>query len=219
MDQMSTNPDLLLERLLDAMGKGDAAEAERTNLKSWLRSIKTGYEVQTDRITSINNGQKVIDPQRELLQKLLAILIEASELRKQLGKRKKDIQKAGALCVAKAKPPLPMDEFKRRIALSDPKLVDEVAAIEAENIQYLLDAELTEYHKPPLRRLLIEPFLSILHRHGVVPSSRELPLNHMMAALFDFVGLEQNRRPTEAGIRTIAADMRRQLKNTPRSWR
>jgi hypothetical protein len=219
MDEIVDQSDLLLERLLATMGKADAAEAERTNLNSWLRSIKTGYEVQTDRITSINNGQKVIDPKRELLQKLLAILFEASELRKQLGERKKDIQKAGALCVAKAKPRLPMDEFKRRVALSDPKLVDEVAAIEAENIQHLLDTELTEYRKPPLRRLLIEPFLSILHRHDVVPSSRNLPLNHMMNALFDFVGLEQTRRPTEAGIRTIAADMRRRLKNTPRSWR
>ena len=74
-----------------------------------------------------------------------------------------------------------------------------------------------KYEKVPLRRLMIQPFFRVLRLHDVV-WSRELPLTGMMGALFDFVGLE-GRRPTEAGIRTIAADMRRELKNTPKSWR
>jgi hypothetical protein len=111
-----------------------------------------------------------------------------------------------------------VEVFKRRIALSDPKLVGEVAAIEIENIQHLLDSDAAEFKKRPLRRLLLEPFFRVLHIHDVI-WSRKLPLTEMMDALFDFVGLERSRRPTETGIRTIAADMRRQLKNTPRTWR
>ena len=217
MNQIVNQSDVLLERLLTAIGKDDAAEAERTNLKSWLRSIKTGYRIQAGRVMSISHGREVFDSRREALRKLRDLLVEASELRQQLGERKKDIQKAGAVCVAKETPPRPMELFKRRVALSDPKLVDEVAAIEVENIQHLLATDAAESKKSPLRRLLIEPFFRVLHLHDVV-WSRELPLTGMMGALFDFVGLE-GRRPTEAGIRTIAADMRRELKNTPKSWR
>ena len=88
-------------------------------------------------------------------------------------------------------------QFKRRVALSDPKLVDEVAAIEAEKSS-ICSLLMAEHDKSALRRLLIEPFFRILHLHDVV-WSRELPLNHMRAALFDWVGLEKTAaRPRPA---------------------
>ena len=63
MNQIVNQSDVLLERLLTAIGKDDAAEAERTNLKSWLRSIKTGYRIQAGRVTSISHGREVFDLQ------------------------------------------------------------------------------------------------------------------------------------------------------------
>jgi len=51
---------------------------------------------------------------------------------------------------------------------------------------------------------LIEPFLIVLNRRGVVASPRDLPLSHMTDALFDWVGIEQVHRPTKTGIRAIA---------------
>jgi hypothetical protein len=200
--------DELLDKLLSALGKGNAAETERANLKSWLRSIKTGYEVRTDRITSIENGREVFDPKRELLQKLHANITEGIELRRQLGARIKDIRDAGAQCVAKAKPPLPVDEFKKRIALSNPALVDQVAAIEAENIRHLLSVRIsTDYKKPPFREYVIKPFLEFLDQQGIKPS-RKYPLSRMTAALFDYLEIPPTRRPDDAGIRTIVRDMK-----------
>ena len=58
-----------------------------------------------------------------------------------------------------------------------------------------------------LRRLLIEPFLFYLHRAGVVPHPHKLPLSRMMEAMFDWVGIDRKRRPTNTGVRTIARDV------------
>ena len=165
--------DQLLDKLLSALGKADTAETERANLKSWLKYIKTGYEVQTDRITSIDNGREVFDPKRELLKKLYTNITEGIELRRQLGARIKDIGEVGAQCVAKAKPRLPVDEFKNRIALSNPDLVNRVAAIEAKNIQHLLSVRIsTDYKKPPFREYVIKPFLEFLDHQGIKPSRK-----------------------------------------------
>ena len=75
--------------------------------------------------------------------------------------------------------------------------------IEALNMKYLLNQGAAEYRKRPLRMHLIEPFLIILNRRGVVASPRDLPLSHMTDALFDWVGIKQDR-PTNTGIRAIA---------------
>ena len=72
MDQIVDQADVLLERLLLAMGKGDASAAERAKLARDLRSLKTLYEQQVRRITSVESGRETIDHKRELLQKLLA---------------------------------------------------------------------------------------------------------------------------------------------------
>jgi hypothetical protein len=47
-----------------------------------------------------------------------------------------------------------------------------------------------------------------LEKRGVVPS-RKLPRTRMMRALFDWLDIEQKLRPTEAGMRTIARDLKR----------
>ena len=93
--------------------------------------------------------------------------------------------------------------------------------LEAVSIQYLLDTEAAEAKKSPLRRLLIEPFLCILHRHDVVPSSRKLPLNRMTEALF---GLGRTLiEPAALNLKLRRQNnrliTRRQLVNVPRSWR
>ena len=61
-----------------------------------------------------------------------------------------------------------------------------------------------------MRKLAVEPFLLLLEEYGVVPHPKQLPLNRMMHAFLDWVGIEQRRRPTDAGIRTIARDLQKQ---------
>ena len=99
---------------------------------------------------------------------------------------------------------MPLEEFKRIVPLSDPDTLEEMEEVEDLNIKYLLNQGATEYRKRPLRMHLIEPFLIVLNRRGVVASPRDLPLSHMTDALFDWVGIEQVHRPTKTGIRAIA---------------
>ena len=78
---------------------------------------------------------------------------------------------------------------------------------EDQDIAYFLGSK-GDYRKRGLRSLVVEPFLRLLERRGVTPS-RTLPLAGMVRALFDWLEIEKRLRPTEAGIRTIASEMKR----------
>ena len=70
MDQIVDQADVLLERLLFAMGKGDASAAERAAVAQNLRIMKGIYEQRIGRIRTVESGHEKIDTKRELLQKL-----------------------------------------------------------------------------------------------------------------------------------------------------
>ena len=61
MDQIVDQPDVLLERLLFVMGKGDASAAERAKVARDLRIMKGMYEQQIRRITTVESGREKID--------------------------------------------------------------------------------------------------------------------------------------------------------------
>ena len=116
MDQIVDQADVLLERLLFAMGKGDASAAERAKLARNLRLMKALYEQQIRRITTVESGRETIDHKRELLQKLLAKKAEVRDLRNQLGDRKYDIDMAGITSHDEAK--LPLEEIMEQLKLA-----------------------------------------------------------------------------------------------------
>ena len=214
MDQIVDQSEVLLERLLFVMGKGDASAAERAEIARNLRIMKGIYEQQIRRITTVESWRQTIDHSRELLQKLLANIAEKRDLRNQLGDRGEDIHIAGTVRMNKAN--LPTEEIMEQLRLANSRTLEKLEEIEALNIKYLLDSDAANYKKPMLRRLLIEPFLSYLHRAGVVPHSRKLPLSRMMEAMFDWVGIDQKRRPTNTGVRTIARDVTRLFNRSER---
>ena len=104
------------------------------------------------------------------------------------------------------------DKSSLLAAIQDANIPDpaEIEAIEDRDIAFLIDAmgNLGDYRKRYLRKLAVEPFLRLLEEHEVIPS-RDLPLNRMTHALFDRLGIEPKLRLTDAGIRTIARDLRR----------
>jgi hypothetical protein len=168
------------------------------------------YEQRIRRIRIVESGREKIDPKRETLQKLLAKKDEVRDLRNQLGDRKYDVDLAGIPRMLEAK--LPLDEFEEQLKLTVSRTLEKLEEIEVLNIKYLLDSDAANYKKPMLRRLLIEPFLSYLHRAGVVTHPQKLPLSRIMEALFDWVDIDRKRRPTNTGVRTIARDVTRQFK-------
>lgn len=205
MDQIVDQSEVLLDRLLLVMGKGDASAAERSKLARNLRILKGLYEQQIRRITTVESGREKIDPKRELLQKLLTKKAEVRALRNQLGDRRYDIDLAGIPRMLEVK--LPLEEFKEQLTLAASRTLEKLEEIEALNIRYLLDSDATNYKKRMLRRLLIEPFLFYLHRAGVVPHPHQLPLSRIMEAMFDWVGIDRKHRPTNTGVRAIARDI------------
>jgi hypothetical protein len=61
------------------------------------------------------------------------------------------------------------------------------------------------------RRLAIEPLLFMMHREKV-SFSRERPLTGAVEAFLDFIGIDPKRRRDKSGVRTIARDIKRQLR-------
>ena len=61
MDQIVDQPDVLLERLLFVMGKGDASAAERAKVARNLRIMKGLYEQRIRRIRTVESGRETID--------------------------------------------------------------------------------------------------------------------------------------------------------------
>jgi len=104
------------------------------------------------------------------------------------------------------------DEGQLRAALQDrqdsTERIDpaQFEASEDQDIAAFIDSA-GDYRKRQVRKQVVEPFLRFLEKHGVVPS-RKLPRTRMMRALFDWLEIEQKLRPTEAGVRTIALELK-----------
>lgn len=187
--------DELLDKLLAAISKGDSDSFERHFLVEDLQKIEGAY--------SERRGQPTSGSHHKLLRKFRANTAKRRELRRQLRPIHDDIVLAGYL---RANPGA--DEGELRAALQDStENIDpaETDAIEDQDIAFLIDSG-GDFRKREVRKQVVEPFLRFLEKRGVVPS-RKLPRTGMMRALFDWLGIEQKLRPTDAGIRTIARDL------------
>jgi hypothetical protein len=187
----------LLDKLLAAIGKGDSDSFERYALVEELKKIEGAYSERRGRPTSGSH--------HKLLWKFRANTAKRRELRRQLRPIYDDVVMAGLL---RANPGA--DEGELRAALQDStESIDpaEIEASEDQDIAFLIDSA-GDYRKRQVRKQVVEPFLRFLEKREVVPS-RKLPRTRMMRALFDWLAIERKLRPTEAGIRTIARDLKR----------
>jgi hypothetical protein len=192
--------DELLETLLVAIGKGDSNSFERVVLIRGLEEIESAY--------STRRGQRTSGSYHNVLRTFRANTAKRLELRRRFRPIYDDIVVAGCL---RANPDA--DEAKLRAAVQDrqdsTEKIDpaEFEAMEDQDIAAYIDSA-GDYRKRLVRKQAVEPFLQFLEKRGVVPS-RKLPRTRMMRALFDWLDIEQKLRPTEAGMRTIARDLKR----------
>ena len=194
--------DELLETLLVAIGKGDCDPKgfERVVLILGLEEIKSAY--------STRRGQRTSGSYHKVLRTFRANTAKRLELRRRFRPIYDDIVVAGYL---RENPDA--DEANLRAAVQDrqdsTEKIDaaEFEAEEDQDIEAYIDSA-GDYRKRQVRKQAVEPFLQFLEKHGVVPS-RKLPRTRMMRALFDWLEIEKKLRPTEAGMRTIARDLKR----------
>jgi hypothetical protein len=197
----------LMNQLLSVVGKGNARGAERLALQGQLQFIKDSYETRWPLLKSAKAAGR-----KPLLRKFLANTAERRELRQQLGlDGKREVARASwlrmninplveALINGREMP----EELTPPV---DPRLVELLEEYEDQNIKYLLDETGDSYRKTPMRSLVVEPFLLFLEINGLWDSAQ--PMTHVVAALFDWLGVEQKHRPTDTGIRTIVREFKR----------
>ena len=189
-----------LETLLVAVGKGDSNSFERHALVQGLQEIESAY--------STRRGQPTSGSYHNVLRRFRANTAKRLELRRRFRPIYDDIVVAGYL---RSNPDA--DEAAVRAAVQDnqdsTEKIDppELEAVEDQEIAAYIDSA-GDYRKRRVRKQAVEPFLQFLEKHGVVPS-RKLPRTRMMRALFDWLEIEKKLRPTEAGMRTIASEMKR----------
>jgi len=209
----------LLNRLLAAIAGNSRSELHDA-LEYGLRGIKIHYEERWPRITSPQAKRR-----KMLLQKMRKNTAERRKLRRQLGtegaREMEWMVMESAILLRRVErrgdPPVPsgiqwpvrVDNGKEEVLLrfddvinmAGRELTESIEEFEDQMIRSLIDESGRGYRKTPLRKLVIERFLLLL-AVGEVWKTAE-PLTRVMAALFDWLGVEPKYRPTNAGMRTI----------------
>ena len=217
MDRIADQSEELLERLLFTIDKGKAGDIERDGLKQSLLTLKDAYETMGPHQTLAEQKRR-----KRLLQKMQANTAERRKLRQQLGPYgKQEIARARWLQVG-LKPTLkamkdftPTESGKSSIEAQvlekreEFKKLEQLEEAEDLCIGILIKEMQATYKKAPIRKVVVEPFLLILGTHNKLKSAQ--PLTDVMKALFDWLGIEKNCRPTDVGIRTIAHEIRRKI--------
>jgi hypothetical protein len=192
------SPRDLLGDLLAAIGMADANPYMTMPLEMALREIESAWLARRE----VPN----VGPYRKELRRFRSITAKRRELRKQFGPAVREaIELAGFL---RGNPNV--DERTLRALMPDRVYIDpaEVEEEEDRNIEFVIDRA-GDYRKRQVRKFVVEPFLLLLEEYRVVLDSKLLPLNRMMQALFDWLGIKPTLRPTDSGIRTIARELRK----------
>jgi hypothetical protein len=183
------------------MGKADATGFELYPLKMALEEIKADWLARR-KLPNVASARK-------LLRRYRATNAKRRELRKQFAPAVREaIAMAGWL---RANPNADEKHLRGLVEERDSTMDLDLAEVEEQedrDIEFVINRA-DDYRKRQVRKLAVEPFLLLLEEYGVVPHPKQLPLNRMMHAFLDWVGIEQRRRPTDAGIRTIARDLRK----------
>ncbi|MEY9594428.1 ketosteroid isomerase-like protein [Bradyrhizobium yuanmingense] len=210
-----TSDDELMQRLLAAIGLGRAGRRARADLVEQLNVIRRDYLTRFPRTAlAARLDERQVRQRREILKSSRAAMIK---LRRKWEKvdagTKHEIAKSGLLRMDLERAPLYPDEEEHYLALINPELLEQVLRTLELNIQYHLRMSGVDYHKRPVRRLLVEPFLQALHSRGLLEN--DLPLSGKMEALFDWVGVKQGDRPK--GVPAISRNLKQRLGKS--SWR
>ena len=204
MEQRIDRSAEMMNRLLAAIGKGNASGAERAKLEKHLLIVKNGFEEKWPRLTSAEAAQRKV-----LLRKFLKNTAERRKLRQQLGAEgEQEIKEAGQLRVLAG----PVDDNEVREILmftTFPEWIRKVENIEDQNIRFLIERTYENYHKGAIRIAAAEPFLTFLSVFNLWGSLQ--PMTDVWDALFDWLGVEQRNRPTDTGLRTIVNEHRREF--------
>jgi hypothetical protein len=193
------SPRDLLGDLLAAIGMADANPYQTWPLSEALQEIKSAWLARGELAN--------VGPYRKELRRFRANTAKRRELRKQFVPVVREaIALAGWI---RANPNV--DESTLRALMPDRVVNIDPAEMEEEedrDIEFVIERA-GDYRKRQVRKLVVEPFLLLLEEYRVVPDSKLLPLNRMMQALFDWLGIKPTLRPTDSGIGTIARDLRK----------
>ena len=189
----------LRDDLLAAIGMAHANAFLTWPLNDALQEIKSAWLARRE-LPNVGSYRKE-------LRRFRAITAKRRELRKQFGPVVREaIALAGFL---RGNPNADESTLRALMQESDVNIDPaEIEESEDRDIEFVIERT-GDYRKRQVRKLVVEPFLLLLERHRVVPHQKLLPLNRMMQALFDWLGIEQALRPTDSGIRTIARDLRK----------
>jgi hypothetical protein len=204
----STNSDeVLLARLIVAVGLGDAGDATRTWFENWFRAHKRDVESRLP-------GFEANVARRELMRKFLDNTAERRRLREQLAPFRSELARIRRIKL-NAMSDLPVEDQHILVALADPSVIAGAEQNEVEDIKVFLDIS-DDYRKGPIRKLVLEPFLVMLRNEDVEPT-RERPLIRMVDALLDYLDIDPKRhpRPTKSGIETIIRGAKRDFEKRP----
>jgi hypothetical protein len=193
MDQQSSDTDvsdtLLLNRLLSATGAPDGARG--VLLEEDLRTFRRWYKEEWPGATEPQAERRT-----EVLRKMVTHSQERLDLWKQLGPGgTRDIDQYASRLEVNRLAPLG-ESFLR---------IEQLLYMSILNV--LIERHFG-YRKTPIRRLVIEPFLDVLEKHGLWETAEDM--TKVMAALYDFLGVPQKDRPTDAGMRTIIREYKQE---------
>ncbi|WP_439407926.1 hypothetical protein ACNJX9_04350 [Bradyrhizobium sp. DASA03076] len=210
-----TSDDELMQRLLAAIGLGRVGRPQRADLVEQLNVIRRDYRTRFPRTAlAARLDERQVRQRREILKTSRAAMIK---LRRKWEKvdagTKHEIASAGLARMELDHAPLYPDEEEHYLALVDPELLEQVLRTMELNIHYYLRMRAADYHKRPIRRLLVEPFLQALHSRALLEN--DLPLSGKMESFFDWVGVKQEDRPK--GVPAISRNLKQRFATA--KWR
>lgn len=187
------------EKLLTAMGLSETDPYSAYGLKAALAQIALDCE------RSVAGGGKLLDPKP--VRQLRKAIVKVQALHKSAGSDTLDSEIELA-SLARLNPNA--DASTLRGLIADHRLERHLGAELTDYVSGIDDwlaANRDDYRKRQVRKLVVEPFLKLMAEFEITTSRRERPRKRIFDALFDWLGVEQKFRPSNAGINTIAAEL------------
>ena len=188
------------KKLLTAMGIGKSTDPfSRFALTQDLEEIKRYYAHQV----SVSGKQ----PDRKLVRRYRAAITKVLALSEKIGPDffANDIEKASW---SRHNPDADDMTLHMLMEEHDDKRDDVVAVLTVRelDINHWIKTSGDAYKKRIVTKLVVEPFLQLMAQREIT-ASRKQPRTRMFDALFDWLGIEQKFRLSNAAINAIARDL------------
>jgi len=188
------------EELLAAMGVDDAANRfTRFALEQELDRLKHEYARRVAQLSRL--------PNRKLALRYRAAVTKTLALSKVVGPDfLTEIEEAGW---SRHNPTADASDLHMAIIDNDVKLRDWIAELTGHrlDIDHWLKTTGDAYKKRDVRKLVVEPFLRLIAQHEIMTSRGQLPRSRMFQALFDWLGIAEKFRLSNAAINAIAREL------------